>query len=67
MKSDFTVLSFFLNLHLCSLNVQGLAKYEAGVNFQHYFKRYDIVGLYETWGSIMTFCEIIIWKAQEVP
>ena len=24
------------NLNICSLNVQGLAKYEGDVNFQHY-------------------------------
>ena len=30
--------------------MRGLAKYEGDVNFQHYFKRYYIIGLCETWG-----------------
>lgn len=40
-----------LNLNICSLNVQGLAKYVGDVHFQQYFKQYDIVGLCETWGD----------------
>lgn len=40
-----------LNLNICSLNVQGLAKYVGNVHFQQYFKQYDIIGLCETWGD----------------
>ena len=47
MKSNLIEV-FYLNI--CSLNVQALVKYEGDVNFQHYFKRYDIIGLCKTWG-----------------
>lgn len=40
-----------LDINICSLNVQGLAKYVGDVHFQQYFNQYDIIGLCETWGD----------------
>ena len=38
------------DLNICSYNIQGLAKYEGDVNFQQYFKQFDLIGLCETLG-----------------
>ena len=36
-------------LKLCSLNIQGLKKYENNKLFSNFCSQYDIIALYETW------------------
>ena len=39
----------FINLNICSLNVQGLKKFEDDDNFLNYCRNFDLIALYETW------------------
>ena len=40
---------YYNNLHICSMNVQGLKKFENDIVFKNYCKGFDLVGMYETW------------------
>ena len=37
------------NIHICSLNIQGLKKYADNTSFQNYCQLFDIIALHETW------------------
>ena len=39
----------YINLQICSMNVQGLKKFENDHVFFNYCKTFDFIGMYETW------------------
>ena len=38
-----------INLHICSMNVQGLHKFQNDQVFLNFCIRFDFIGMYETW------------------
>ena len=40
---------YVTEFNICSLNVQGLNKFNNDQTFLQFCKKYDIIGLYETW------------------
>ena len=38
-----------VNINICSMNVQGLKKFENDPVFKNYCKAFDFIGMYETW------------------
>ena len=39
-------------LNICSLNIQGLAKYEEDSELKRFLSKFDLIGLCETWAEI---------------
>lgn len=47
--SDNQFTSNYIELSICSMNVQGLKKFEGDQTFLNFCRKYDIIGMYETW------------------
>lgn len=47
--SDTQFTSNYIELSICSMNVQGLKKFEGDQTFLNFCRKYDIIGMYETW------------------
>ena len=52
--------SKYLDLKICSWNVEGLAKYDGDLEFQSYFSNFHIIGLCETWAVKGDNCDNIL-------